>query len=83
MTTQDVKQFFFDQLQAPLHTRKSCVRVPQKLAKQMLMNNENMIIEGKVRGFSIVHIGMGVYEIGLNDTTSTWYAGDVTVDHLK
>ena len=77
MTIQNVKQFFFDQLYATPHNKKSCVRVEKKVAKQMLLDNETIIIEGKVRGFNLLHIGMGIYEVTLNDLTSTWYAGDI------
>lgn len=77
MTIQNVKQFFMDQIHMTPHNQKSCIRVPQKLAKQMLLDNETIIIGGKVRGFNIIHIGMGIYEVTLNDLTSTWYAGDI------
>jgi hypothetical protein len=70
-TIRDVKDFFFDQLYAPEHVRKEKCRVLERLAKEFLLRNETIVINGKVRWFGIRRIGLGVCEIFLNDRQTT------------
>ena len=50
------------------------VRTNKYTAKSMLLNNESMIILGKVRYFAIKDLGLGVCEIALRpeDKTNTF-----------
>lgn len=73
---QDVKDFFFWDADQPEHRKKHCIRVTKSLAKELLLNDETIIIGGNVKWFNIVHIGLDVYEVYLNNTTkNTGYRG--------
>jgi len=50
---------------------KNTVRTDSSVAKFMLKNNTTKIIGGKVCGFDISHIGLGVYEIKLNTESNS------------
>ena len=70
-TIQDVKDFFLNELSLPDHTRQNKARILEKLAKELLLRNESMIIEGTVKWFRLRRLGLGVYEIKLNDLKCT------------
>jgi hypothetical protein len=71
-TIKDVKDFFFDQLNVPEHTKQDTCRVIERLAKVILLNNESIIINGKVKWFGIRKLGLGVCEIFLHDGKKTY-----------
>lgn len=66
-TIQDVRNFFFDQLYAPEHIKQESCRVLEKLAQQILLKNETIILNGKVKRFGIRRIGLGVCDIFLHE----------------
>ena len=70
-TIQDVKDFFFAQLNVPEHARENKTRIVEKLAKEILLKNETIIIGGTVKWFRLRKLGLGVYEINLNDKKIT------------
>jgi hypothetical protein len=70
-TIQEVKGFFFDELNAPEHEKKNTCRVLEKLAREILLKNETIILKGKVNWFGIRKIGLGVCEVFLHDRKVT------------
>jgi hypothetical protein len=70
-TIQDVKDFFLNELNLPEHTRQHKARILEKLAKELLLRNESMIIGGTVKWFRLRRLGLGVYEVKLNDLKCT------------
>lgn len=72
-TIQDVKEFFFADLKLPDHKKLNKVRIVKKLAKEMLLNNEIIILDGKVKWFKIRELGLGVCEVELNDAKNTCF----------
>ena len=64
-TIQEVKDFFFNQFNAPGDLRQKRCRVLEELARELLLNNETIILNGKVYWFAIRRIGLGVCEIAL------------------
>ncbi len=70
-TIQDVKDFFFDQLHVSEHVKQDSCRILERLAKEILLRNETIIINGKVKRFGIRRIGLGVCDIFLHDGKDT------------
>jgi hypothetical protein len=70
-TIQEVKDFFFNELNVPEHEKKNECRVLEKLAKEILLRNETIILNGKVTWFGIRKIGLGVCEVFLHDREVT------------
>jgi hypothetical protein len=66
-TIQEVKDFFFDELNVPEHEKKNKCRVLEKLAREILLKNESIILNGKVKWFGISRIGLGVCEVFLHE----------------
>lgn len=67
----EVKEFFFIQRTVPEHAKRNGIRVLKKVAQKMLLNDESIIIDGKVKWFNIRPIGLDVCEITLNDVKTT------------
>jgi hypothetical protein len=70
-TIQEVKDFFLNELNVPEHEKKNKCRVLEMLAKEVLLRNESIILNGKVTWFAIRKIGLGVCEVSLNDKKVT------------
>ena len=70
-TIQDVKDFFFAQSNLPKPVREDKARIVESLAKEILLRNETIYIDGTVKGFKLRSIGLGVYEIKLNILKTT------------
>jgi len=70
-TIQDVKDFFFAQSNVPKPVREDKARIVESLAKEILLRNETIYIDGTVKGFKLRSIGLGVYEIKLNILKTT------------
>jgi hypothetical protein len=70
-TIQEVKDFFFAQLNVPAHAKEHKARILEKLAREILLRNETIIIDGTVKWFRLRRMGLGVYEISLNELKST------------
>jgi len=70
-TIQDIKDFFFAQSNAPKPVREDKARIVESLAKEILLRNETIYIDGTVKGFKLRSIGLGVYEIKLNILKTT------------
>jgi hypothetical protein len=70
-TIQDVKDFFFAQSNVSKPVREDKARIVESLAKEILLRNETIYIDGTVKGFKLRSIGLGVYEIKLNILKTT------------
>lgn len=70
-TIQDVKDFFFAQSNAPKPVREDKARIVESLAKEILLRNETIFIDGTIKGFKLCSIGLGIYEIKLNILKTT------------
>ncbi len=75
MNIQTVKDFFHHIKNDPEFHNKALpkfrIRVPRTIAREMLLNNETMIIAAKVMWFGIRHLGIDIYEIRLLDDRKT------------
>ena len=67
----DLYRFFFEteriKQQFPNLKTEESVRIPQKLAKQILLNNQHIIINGKIKFFTIKNLGLGICQIEINN----------------
>ena len=71
LTIEDVKEFFFTQRTVPEHAKRNGIRVLKKVAQKMLLNDESITIDGKMKWFNIRPIGLDICEITLNDVKTT------------
>ena len=69
----ELKKFFYENLrintQFPNRPLEKLVRITKKLAQEMLLNNYTMIIGGQVKWFKLKFLGLGVYQVELNNET--------------
>jgi chromosome segregation ATPase len=70
-TIHDIKDFFSAQSNVPKPVREDKARIVESLAKEILLRNETIYIDGTVNGFKLRSIGLGVYEIKLNILKTT------------
>ena len=47
------------------------VRVPREVAKEFILRNESMILNGEVRYFRVVDLGLGICKLQLRDRVSS------------
>ena len=43
------------------------IRVPEEAAREILLSNVTITIDGRVKAFSLQHIGLGVYKVRLSN----------------
>jgi len=49
--------------------RTSVIRVSESVAQSILLSNVSITVQGKVRAFTVEHIGLGVYKVRLSEDT--------------
>ena len=66
-TIENLKDYFVEVDELNRYNGVTAVRTTKEIAWDLLMNNESIIRDGKIRYFQIKHIGLGIYEVKLRD----------------
>ena len=66
-TIAELKAYFVEVDELNRYNGVTAVRTTKEIAWDLLMNNESIIRDGKIRYFQIKHIGLGIYYVKLRD----------------